>query len=246
MSPRQGTTKVASGIDALFNPVSVGRTSQVIAEQIRGLIRAGRLNPGDRLPSERDLCERFGVSRVTVREALRMLETNGLIEIKVGARGGAIVSRPSSEALGQGLADLLTLSPLTAAQVTEARLIFEVGIMPLVTERATEEDIAELRKLADEGREAIESGTYNMGMSAEFHARLAACTHNDAIEMLVHSFHGPMLMSLREAQVAAPLMGRRGTKEHRDIVDAIEARDSETASRIMRDHLRRTYKRVAS
>ncbi len=64
-----------------------------------------------------------------------------------------------------------------------------------------------------------------MARSAEFHVRLAACTHNAAIEMLVHSFHGPLLMSLREASTASPLMGQRGTYEHRDLVEAIAVRD---------------------
>jgi DNA-binding FadR family transcriptional regulator len=235
----------APAADDLFSPVTVGRTSQLIADQIRTLVREGRLKAGDRLPSERDLCERFGVSRVTVREALRVLETNGLVEIRVGARGGAIVSHPSSEALSQGLADLLTLSSLTAAQVTEARLVFEVGIIPLIVERATGADIAALRELVADGQRALDQGNYQVSRSAAFHVRLAAASHNDAVEMLVHSFHGPMLMSLREAQVAAPLMGQRGTEEHLEIVDAIEDRDPERAARVMRRHLRRTYDRVA-
>lgn len=247
MSPQPRRTRQSTPAnEELFSPVTVGRTSQLIADQIRTLVRDGRLTPGDRLPSERDLCERFGVSRVTVREALRVLEANGLVEVRVGARGGAIVSTPSSEALGQGLADLLTLSSLTAAQVTEARMIFEFGIIPLIVERATETDIAELRELVEHGQLALDAGQYRMSMSAAFHVRLAASTHNRAIEMLVHSFHGPMLMSLREAQVAEPLMGHRGTREHLQIVEAIEARDAEQAGRIMRDHLQRTYDRVAT
>lgn len=229
----------------LFNRVTIGRTSQLIADQIRMLMRDGRLKPGDRLPSERDLCERFEVSRVTVREALRVLEANGLVGIKVGARGGAIVSSPSSELLGRGLADLLTLSPLTAVDVTEARMVFEIGIVPLIAERATEADIAELRELVERGRRALEAGRYTVDMSADFHVRLAASTHNGAIEMLVQSFHGPLLMSLREARIAAPLMGHRGTEEHLQIVEAIEARDADRASRIMREHLQRTADRVA-
>lgn len=239
------TNDPAPAGDDLFSPVTVGRTSQLIADQIRTLVREGRLKAGDRLPSERDLCERFGVSRVTVREALRVLETYGLVEIRVGARGGAIVSNPSSEALSRGLADLLTLSALTAAEVTEARLVFEVGVIPLIVERATKEDIAALRELVAEGQRALDTGEYRVSMSAAFHVRLAAASHNSAVEMLVHSFHGPMLMSLREAQVAAPLMGRRGTEEHLEIVEAIEARDAELASQIMRRHLQRTYDRVA-
>jgi GntR family transcriptional regulator, transcriptional repressor for pyruvate dehydrogenase complex len=229
----------------LYTVVSSNRMSEAIVDQIRGLIRGEQLRPGDRLPSERDLGERMGVSRVTVREALRVLEANGLVEIRVGARGGAFVTSPSSKKIGTDLADLISLSPLTAAEVTEARQVVELGIIPMAVERATDDDIAELRTMVKQHQAALKNGQYAMPMSADFHVRVAACTHNTAIEMLVHSFHGPLLMSLREAQVAAPLMGLRGTTEHRDFVEALAARDVERAEEIMAAHLQRTARRVA-
>jgi DNA-binding GntR family transcriptional regulator len=93
--------------------------------------------------------------------------------------------------------------------------------------------------------EALHRNEYTLTMSADFHNRVAACTHNAAIEMLVHSFHGPMLMSLREAKTAAPLMGQRGTVEHRDLVAAIAERDTEKARAIMEKHIGRTARRLA-
>lgn len=228
----------------LFKAVSSSRVSQVIVEQIRQLLKEERLQPGDRLPSERELCVQFGVSRVTIREALRILESNGLVEIRVGARGGAFVTVPSSSRVSEGLADLLTFSPLTASQVTEARLVFELGVVPLAVERATEEDIADLRAMCDAHAEVMKEGEYTMELSTAFHIRIAACTHNPAIEMLVQSFHGPLLMSLLEAQVVAPLMGYRGSEEHSAFIDAIAARDVDRARSIMREHLQRTADRV--
>lgn len=234
-----------AGRDNLFSVVSANRMSEAIVEQIRSLMRSNRLRPGDRLPSERELCERFGVSRVTVREALRVLEAGGLVDIRVGARGGAFVTTPSSDRLGAGLADLINLSPVTSIEVTEARLVFELGIVPIVVERATDEDIDDLRAMTATHIEALHRNEYTMAMSAEFHNRVSACTHNAAIEMLVHSFHGPLLMSLREAATAAPLMGQRGTVEHRDFVEAIAARDTEKARAIMEKHIGRTARRLA-
>src|ERR671915_2384367 len=133
----------------LFNPVNDRRISELIVDQVRLLIRQQQRNPGDRLPAERELCERFGVSRVTVREALRVLEANGLVDIRVGARGGAFVTTPSSRMVGEGIADLISLSSLSAVEVTEARIIFELGLIPLVCERATDEDIAALYAICD-------------------------------------------------------------------------------------------------
>lgn len=234
------TTEDGNAPDGLFRPVHVNRVSQVIVDQIKTLIREGKLATGDRLPSERDLCQRFSVSRVTVREALRVLEASGLIDIKVGARGGAFVASPTKERLGEGLADLMALSPLTPAHVTEARTVIEVGILPFVVERATEADIAELRRMIDEGREALAQGSYTMGLSAAFHVGVATCAHNPAIETLVQSFHGPLLLSLRQAQIVAPAMGRRGTDEHAALVDAIENRDVDAAVKVMTTHLGRT------
>src|ERR1700760_4345034 len=183
----------------LFSRVSVGRISEIIVDQIRLLMRQGQLKPGDRLPPERDLCERFGVSRVTVREALRMLESSGLGEVPGGARGGAFVPVPSSDRVGEGLADLLTLSVISAPDVTEVRKILEACIVPLVCERATEEDLAELESICQRSEEALKSGDYTMDMSLEFHVRVAQATHNPAIVMLVESFRGQILMSVQQA-----------------------------------------------
>jgi DNA-binding FadR family transcriptional regulator len=124
-------------------------------------------------------------------------------------------------------------------------MVFELGIVPLVVERATADDIAALKEICARQREALKDSSYSMTLSAEFHVRVAACTHNTAIEMLVQSFHGPLLMSLREAQTVAPLMGHRGNAEHSEFVDAIERREVDVAAAIMREHLQRTADRVA-
>jgi GntR family transcriptional regulator, transcriptional repressor for pyruvate dehydrogenase complex len=230
--------------ETIFRPVSVGRISEIIVEQIRELMRQGQLKPGDRLPPERDLCERFGVSRVTVREALRMLESSGLVQIRVGARGGAFVTAPSSDRVGEGLTDMLTLSAISAADVTEIRLILEVGIVPLVCERATEQDLAELEDICERSEVALRSGEYSMRYSLEFHTRVAQATHNPAVVMLVESFRGPIHMSLEHAREIAPEMGGLGTREHERFIEAVRQRAPDAATQIMREHLERTARRV--
>jgi GntR family transcriptional repressor for pyruvate dehydrogenase complex len=218
----------------------------MIVDQIRLLIRQGDLAAGDRLPAERELCERFGVSRVTVREALRVLEANGLVEIRVGARGGAFVTAPTSRLVGEGIADLITLSTMSALEVTEARIVLELGITPLVCERATEEDISALYEICDRSSAALEGDEYPLALSAEWHTRYAQAAHNGALAMLVESLHDPLIMSLERAREAAPLHGRRGVTEHRALVDAIAERDVARATELMSTHLERTAKRVAT
>ena len=228
----------------LFSRVSGGRISVEIVEQIKAAVSEGHLGPGDRLPSERDLTERFGVSRVTVRDALRILEATGLIEVRVGARGGAFITAPVPALVSEGLANMLLLSSVTPAEVTEARFIFELGMIPLICERATEQDVAELTAICERSEEALRARKYHVGLSAEFHTRLARASHNGAIEMIVDSFQGPLLMSLIKAQERAPEMGDPGVKEHRQLVKAISNGEAERAHEIMFKHLGRTARRL--
>lgn len=224
----------------IFRPVSAGRISEVIVAQVRQLMRQGQLKPGDRLPAERDLCEHFGVSRVTVREALRMLESSGLVEIRVGARGGAFVTAPTSGRVGDGLADLLTLSVISATDVAEARLVLELGIVPLVCQRATPEDLDALGEICERSKAALRDGHYSVDLSCEFHVRVAHSTGNPALGLLVESLRGPVIMSLGEATATAPETGQRGVLEHEKFVDAVRRRDPVAAAGIMRGHLART------
>ncbi|WP_329455101.1 FadR/GntR family transcriptional regulator [Streptomyces sp. NBC_01497] len=244
MPARRASAKDDGRQAGLLTPVNDRRISALIVDQVRTLIHEGKLTAGDRLPPEREMCERFGVSRVTVREALRVLEASGLVEIRVGAHGGAFVTKPTSDRVGASIVDLLTLSSVTATEVTAVRMVLEVGIIPLLSESVDDEDIAELNAICDRQEEALDTGDYHVELSAEFHTRLAAATHNTAFEMLIQSFHGPLLMSLAKAKSTAPEMGRRGLDEHRAIVEAVRTGDVATGERIMREHLTRTADRL--
>jgi DNA-binding FadR family transcriptional regulator len=239
----------ASPEDALapmFQPVSVGRISSVIVDQIRDHIRSGRLPLGSRLPSERAMCAQFGVSRVTVREALRVLDASGLIETRVGAHGGAFVTTPSGTQIGTGIADLIAVSALSAAEVTEARQLFELGLIPVVVARATPDDIDELRAHCDVAEAALAQGRYSVAISSEFHVGLAEATHNTAVSMVVRSFREPMLMSMQRTHAAGPDMAERGVAEHRALLDAIADRDEGRARAIMAEHLQRAAAHAAA
>jgi DNA-binding FadR family transcriptional regulator len=227
----------------VFRPVA-SRASSDVVRQIRSAILDGRLKPGDRLSSERELTDQLGVSRVTVRDALRTLETSGLIDVRVGARGGAFVRVPELDRVGEGLANMLMLSSIEPAEVTEARLIFELGTIPLVCQRATEDDIAALSEICERSDRALAAGDFDVALSAEFHARLAHCTHNGAIGLIIDSFQEPLLMSLTRAKAIAPQMGDPGVAEHWEIVAAVRDGDVATARSVMMRHLGRTAQRL--
>lgn len=222
-----------------FAPVNAGRASSLIVKQIRLLIRDGRLNPGDRLPSERQLSEQFGVSRLTVREALRGLEANGLVTIKLGARGGAFVTAPTTQQVGEGLADLLTSSVIRSEEVAEARRLFELSIVPLVCERADGQDVVDLLEICDRAAATLGSGDeHRMYVCRDFHIRMARAAHNAAIEMLARSLHGQSLTSLIGMKEGSAITaGSVSTREHRDFVLAVQRGDCEAARAMMSTHL---------
>src|SRR3954453_5416251 len=102
--------------DPLFAPITVARASSAISDQIRAAIVTGKLKAGDRLSPERELAEQFGVSRVTVRAALRSLEAMGLIQVKVGPRGGAFVTAPTGSKVAQTMSDMVVMSAKIAGE----------------------------------------------------------------------------------------------------------------------------------
>ena len=228
-----------SAAEGLFVPVSVARISVGIANQIRTAILDGKLKPGDRLPNERQLAEQFGVSRVTVRDALRALETSGLIEVRVGATGGAFVTAPSTEVVGEGISNMLVLSNVDPDEIAEARLIMEVGTVTLAAERADEDDIAALREVCEESERAFAAGEYDTELSRTFHSALAHAAHNRAVELVAATFAGPLSMQAVRDREPLEWSHERTIAEHRALVDAIAARDTERARRVMTEHLRR-------
>ena len=228
-----------SPADDLFVRVVGGRISDAITHQIRTAILSRRLKPGDRLPNERELAERFGVSRVTVRDALRTLEASGLLEIRVGASGGPFVTAPSTRFLSEGITHMLVLSDVDPDEIAEARLILELGTVALAVDRATEGDIDELRRLCAAGAEALAAGQYDTQLSRDFHAALAVAAHNRAIEMVTATFAGPLSMHAVREREPASLSHERTVAEHLELVAAIAARDRDRAREVMSAHLTR-------
>src|SRR3954447_17553030 len=173
--------------DDLFAPITVARASSAITDQIRAAIVSGRLLEGARLSPERELAEQFGVSRVTVRDALRGLEAMGLIEVRVGARGGAFVTVPSGALMGQAMSDMMLMQAISPADIVEARLILELGTVTLACVRATDEDVERLHSLHDRATQELKAKTYTRELSWDFHALLAHAAHNPAVDGLTLS-----------------------------------------------------------
>jgi len=176
-----------SGSESLeFAVIAPARAADEIAAQVRDLIAHGKLKPGDRLPSERDLAARLHVSRNTLREALRALEHAGIVEMRKGATGGAFVRSGSSGVIVNGLRDLYHLGAITPQQLTEARMWISEIVVRIACERATEEDFAALAANI-EASAAASDFDERAGHNREFHIILARATRNPIMVITVES-----------------------------------------------------------
>jgi GntR family transcriptional repressor for pyruvate dehydrogenase complex len=215
-------------------PVRSTRIYEEIVRQIRALIADGHLKSGDRLPPERDLAERFRVSRTSVREAMRTLESTGLVEIRPGE--GAFVRQVAIEALVEPLAVMILGHRAAIRELFEARRLLEPPIAALAARRATAEEVAELRRILDAQAGEVEAGRTGLGQDAQFHAAIAHSTHNQAITRIVTTLVD-LLAQSREESLSTPGRPQRSHDDHRRILAAIEARDARGAERAMLGHL---------
>ncbi|HXH07573.1 MAG TPA: FadR/GntR family transcriptional regulator [Vicinamibacterales bacterium] len=224
--------------DAPFSPAPApfeGSTQQVVA-YVRGLIERGELRPGDRLPAERDLAERIGVSRPTVRAGLRALAAMGVVQSRHGS--GTYIPGGPPVLASEPLSFLAVLHGFTGEEMYEARRILEVGAAGLAAERATPDQIATLAEEVANLFASLDAPQVFLVHDINFHRALAAASGNPIVASLVE-----MVSALyyerrrRTAERAAARDLRDAAEAHRRIYQAVKARDPEAARAAMNEHL---------
>lgn len=216
------------------SPRSGTRLYQALAEKIIKLIATAEFQPGDRLPSERELAAMFHVSRPTVREAIIALEIEGLVEVRLGSGVYVLSKTPTIEGVERDIG---------AFELTEARRLIEGEAAALAASNVTDAELVELERLLSEMEQANTAGPgAGEAVDERFHAYLAGCTHNSAMQAAVEHLWA---IRNRSPQCALTFEKSRakGHKpviaEHRRVVDAIRKRDPAAARQAMRDHLGR-------
>lgn len=213
-----------------FVPVRTVRASTDVIAQIRSAILAGSYRPGDRLPTEREMARQFGVSRVTIRDALRALEASGLVEIRVGGHGGPYVATPNSAALSESLSNHFQLHGTTFAELAEARLALETTAARLAAERATAADLAAMRAALDEEGDSA-------SRSVDFHTALVLAAHNTALQVMWSATRALLQEAFDTLHARQPDMVLVARSVHLQLYEAVEGRDADLAVRLMREHL---------
>lgn len=205
------------------------RLYEEVMVQLAELIRRGQLRPGDRLPAERELAERLHVSRATVREALRVMQLQGLLESRHGA--GNFIALGSAERLQ------LALNHLALQDIFELRMLIEPSIAALAAQRATPQDLAHLERLLHEQQKLIQREQSTVKVNIAFHSSLAEATHNRALLQLGAELI-KVLSPSRAARTQSEQRAQRSLVSHRRIAEAVKARNAAEARHAMEEHLR--------
>ncbi|HEX2886512.1 FadR/GntR family transcriptional regulator [Vineibacter terrae] len=219
-----------------FAPIKRRRLSDAVSAQIQDRIAAGELRAGDKLPPERELAERFGVSRGAVREALRNLERTGVVALQAGARGGAFIGQGDASLIGDSFRNLYQLGGVSLDDLTEARIWLESTVIRIACERATEADLMALAANVDEAERLLLAERYEdkIDVQVEFHNLLAKATHNAVMVMLMAALMDVM------RDFAHAVGGERTDltiRARRRFLAALRQRDAAAAVAEMTEHL---------
>jgi len=184
--------------------VRAPKLSHLVAERLRGQIADGELSAGDSLPSEAQLLQQFGVSRPTLREALRVLESETLIQLGRGARSGAIVLGPSVEAVARYSGTFLASRGTTIAEIHQVRMLLEPSLASIIAQRCRKEDIKSLRACVKSQQDALSADDYPAVISAviDFHDVMVRCSDNGALGLLSGMLHDISLQVYPQMLVA--------------------------------------------
>jgi DNA-binding FadR family transcriptional regulator len=216
------------------------KLSEKVRSELLGMIDGGAIAPGEPLPSERVLMERFGVGRPAIREAMQSLETIGLIEIRQGGR--ARVAEPSVgrmvDQVSATMKHLLAHSPASLENLKEARATFEREMARIAAKKRSDADLARLREVLSDQRAATSDPTRFRSLDGRFHREIAAVAANPILTVLIDALFR-WLADFHVDLVSVPGLEQLTLAEHDLILSAIERGDPDAAAGAMTDHLLR-------
>ncbi|MCA0243304.1 MAG: FCD domain-containing protein [Proteobacteria bacterium] len=228
-----------------FERIQTTRAFEEVSAQIRRRVIHGQLRAGDRLPSERDLALKLGVSRNTVREALRGLEMAGVLRSMKGTAGGACVVAPDGQLVSTALQDMFQLGSVTPAQLTEARLLITENVVRLACERLDEAALQALEDNVKASRQASDAGDLaaRSRINMEFHKLLAAQTGNP---VFVAIMNGLIAVMHNFMETLGPPTGNEVYASRKRFIAHLRRRDADAAIAEMARFLRGTHRHYLS
>ncbi|MEU3478393.1 FadR/GntR family transcriptional regulator [Streptomyces sp. NPDC033754] len=228
---------------AEWRPVKQSRTHELVLESLERQVLAGELKAGDRLPPERELAPALGVSRSALREALRVMETIGVLVANVG-RGpdaGARIVRNPDDALGRILRLHLALGSYGVEDVLEARVLLERSSVEAAARRASDEDLDEAEELLSRMREAGTDVTLFNELDTAFHVLIARSSGNGLVSTLTSAVRESVRTLILQAEEAAEdwaATAEELNREHAELLRLVRAGDGPAAAELVERHIR--------
>ena len=224
-----------------FETVRKVRRYEQVAEQIRRLITEGTLKPGDLLPPERELAQRLGVSRSSIRDAVRTLEVMGIVEPRQGH--GTVVRDLSADSLIIPLASVLTRKRELVSELLDVRRMIEPSLAARAAKNATPDEIARMEDILRRHGEKLRDGVSTMEEDSEFHYAIALAARNSVV-LKVLDVLMDLLVESRSRSLQVPGRPERSYKGHQAILRAIQRRDAKAAEKAVCKHLEEIEKIV--
>ena len=221
----------------MLGSINVPKSCDVLAERLQQQILSGDYAPGAALPTERDLVSTTGLGRGSVREALRILEAQGLVRTRAGRYGGSVVARPTDALLATHISLFAKGNSVSLRALVEARQALEPMVAYLAARNRTAEDLATLKAISKRiDQAAVDAVPLFLQENVHWHSALAAASHNDLLRAFTASISAQMFEASRLEKFASPDVRGLVTHAHRRILQAIEAQDADAArSRAERD-----------
>jgi len=220
-----------------LGPMAVPKASDVLANELRERILSGQFAEGLVLPSERDLVVQTRMSRATVREALRMLEVQGLLQVRAGRGGGAFVRQPGSDAVVNSVELFVRGRQVRLSALLETREAIEPSCAALAAARRTDDDLARLDAANDEIDRARHDLPAFLAANVHWHLIVAEASHNELLSAFMHSISRTLYTATENEEFVDDVVRDTAIRAHRSVTAAIRAGDADAATRRMQRHV---------
>lgn len=221
----------------LIAPIVVPKGSDILAARLRDLIVRGHYTPGDFLPTERQLVIESGLSRTTVRDALRVLETDGLITTKVGRSGGAMVKLPGRASVTRSVELFVRTHGITLESLLECRVAAEPTLARLAAKHRTADQLAEISALHEKFVASVDNVALYKRLNLDWHLAIARTSGNEPLMALMEAISTPIRDAMDYQHVTTPELRAGAVKAHTVVMKAIRDQDADAAFKRMYRHV---------
>ncbi len=224
--------------------IAVLKPYDMLADQLREAILGGEISEGDALPPERELVAQTGLTRASVREALRMLALEGLVQTRPGRFGGNVVTLPGKESMVSAIGQFVRGRKLPLRTLQDAREVLEPALAGMAALHRGDADLKELKSLQEQLALSVASFRDFALVNIKWHNSVARASGNELLAAVLHSMSYGVAVSTMTAEYDTQDTRSQVIRIHGLVNDAIEARDAAEAERRMRQHMGATHERA--